>query len=187
VFLFAEVDAYESLKALFENNLINWLILMAGVVYLWNKFVPPMFKAREESITNAIVEARAAKSQGEAMLEEQKVKIANAEQEAAKILDEAKALATQLKQQMEAQTLKDTADLKAKIEQSIANERQAAITSLRQAAARASIILTEKALPSLLDETAKARLLTQFMEQLDKEVGSDTTLKTRGSLESAQK
>jgi F-type H+-transporting ATPase subunit b len=187
VFLFAEVDAYESLKALFENNLINWLLLMAGVIYLWNKSVPPMFKAREESITNAIAEAQATKRQGEAMLEEQKIKIANAEQEAAKILDEAKALATQLKQQMEAQTLKDMADLKAKIEQSIANERQSAISSLRQTAARASIALTEKALPSLLDEAAKARLLTQFMEQLDKEVGTDTPLKTSGSLESVQK
>jgi F-type H+-transporting ATPase subunit b len=187
VFLFAEVDAYESLKALFENNLINWLVLMAGVIYLWNKFVPPMFKAREDAITTAIADARATKAQGEAMLEEQKVRIANAEQEAAKILDEAKALATQLQQQMEEQTRKDTIDLERKIKQSIANEKQAAITSLRLAAARASIVLTEKALPSLLDEAAKARLLTQFMEQLDKEVSSDTTLKTRASLESAQK
>ena len=183
MFLFAEVDTYGSLKALFENNLINWLVLMAGVIYLWNKFVPPMFKSREDSITTAIADARATKAQGEAMLEEQKVRIANAEQEAAKILDEAKGLATQLKQQMEAQTLKDIADLKAKVEQSIANERQAAISQLRQAAARASIVLTEKALPSLLDEAAKARLLTQFMEQLDKEVGSGTTMK---SLESSK-
>ena len=187
MFLFAEVDSYEQLKGLFENNLVNWLILMAGVIYLWNKFVPPMFKSREDSINSAIADAAATKRQGEAMLEEQKVKIANAEQEAAKILDQAKALANDLKQQMEAQTLKDMADLKVKIEQSIANERQAAITQLRQVAARASIVLTEKALPTLLDEKAKARLLTQFMEQLDKEVSNDNTLKTRGSLESAQK
>lgn len=187
MFLFAEVDAFESLKALFENNLINWLVLMAGVLYLWNKFVPGMFKSREESITTAIANAQATKRQGEALLEEQKVKLANAEQEAAKILDEAKNLANQLKLQMEAQTKKDMADLETKIEQSIANEKQAAITQLRQAAARASIVLTEKALPTLLDENVKSRLLTQFMEQLDKEVSSDTTLRASGSLQSAKK
>ncbi len=180
------MEAYESAKAIFENNLINWVVLVFAIVYLWSKNVPQMFKSRENAIETALHDAAQAKKQGAEQLAEQERRIANAEQEKQNIITEAKNLAGQLKLQMEAQTAKDVADLRTKIEQQIANERQLAVTQLKEVAARASISLTEKALPSLLNEEAKARLLTQFMEQLDKEAGSGTTLRT-GSLESSNR
>ncbi|MFX4806022.1 hypothetical protein ABTB42_20760, partial [Acinetobacter baumannii] len=78
------VEGFEAFKQLFENNLINWLVLVAAIVYLWNKNVPPMFKAREEHIESAIKDAALVKKQGEDLLEEQKKRIANAEAEAQK-------------------------------------------------------------------------------------------------------
>jgi F-type H+-transporting ATPase subunit b len=169
VFFFAveNVGGFEAAKALFENNVINWLVLVVAIVFLWNKYVPPMFKAREEHIENALKEAALAKKQGQELFQEQKKRVENAEAEKKQILAEARELAEQLKQQMQAQALKDMRDLEAKIEQQILNDRQLAITQLRQTAALASIKLTEQLLPSLLDEQAKAKLLTQFMEQLD--------------------
>lgn len=169
MFFFAveNVGGFEAAKALFENNVINWLVLVAALVYGWNKYVPPMFKAREEHIENALKEAALAKKQGQELFQEQKKRVENAEKEKEQILADAKQLAVQLKEQMQAQADKDKKDLETKIQQQIANEKQLAITQLRQTAAIASIKLTEQLLPSLLDEQAKAKLLTQFMEQLD--------------------
>jgi F-type H+-transporting ATPase subunit b len=175
VFLFAEMNAYEAARSLFENNLINWLVLLAGLIYLWKKYVPAMFAAREESITQALRDAAQAKLQSEKMLAEQKVRISNAEREASKILSDAKVFANELKVELETQTEKEVSQLKTRIEQQITYERELAVTQMREAAAKASISLTEKILPSLLDEAVKSRLLTEFMEQLDKEVGQGTT------------
>ncbi len=183
MFLFAEMNIYEAAKSLFDNNVINWLVLAAALIYLWNKHAPPMFKAREDTINAALQDAALAKKQGEEILIEQRKKIANAEEDAKKILADARAIADEMQQQLALQTEKEIADLESKIEQQIATERQLAILQLREAAARAAISLTEKILPSLLDESAKARLLTQFMEQLDKEAGSGTTFRAQ-SLES---
>ncbi|HEY9683868.1 MAG TPA: hypothetical protein V6C86_19960 [Oculatellaceae cyanobacterium] len=169
MFLFAVESAgfLDQAKELFENNLINWILLVVGLVYLYNKFVPPLFVKREESIKAALADAAEAKRQGQEFLAEQKKRIENAEAEQKQILADARHLADQLKMQMEAQAKSDAAQLLTKIEQQIANERQSAVTELRQAAAAASIKLTEQILPSLLDGEAKAKLLNQFMEQLD--------------------
>ncbi len=169
MFFFAveNVGGLEAAKALFENNVINWLVLVVAIYFLWQKYVPPMFKAREEHIENALKEAALAKKQGQELFQEQKKRVENAEAEKKQIITEAKDLAEQLKQQMKAQAMEDMKNLEAKIEQQIANEKQQAITQLRQTAAVASIKLTEQLLPSLLDEQAKAKLLNQFMEQLD--------------------
>ena len=180
------MNAYDAAKSLFENNVINWIVLVIGVVYLWNKNVPKMFKARAEAIEASLADAAQAKKQGAEYLAEQEKRIANAEQEAQKILSEAKQVAAEMKQQMEAQTAKDLADLRTKMEQQIANERQLCVTQLKEVAARASITLTEQVLPTLLDEKAKARLLTQFMEQLDKEANQGTSFRA-SSLESSNR
>ena len=80
----------------------------------------------------------------------------------------------------------DVQEKLAKVEQQMANERQLAITQLRQAAAQAAIKLTEQVLPTLLDENAKAKLLTQFMEQLDAASGQGHMLSPK-KFESAGK
>lgn len=157
----------DQIFGIFRNNFINWVVLIGALVYFWNKYTPAMFAARKERIDSALRDAAAARETGEHFLNEQRAKVANAEQETQRIIEEARSLAAQLKVQMEEQTVKDLADVKRKIEQQIANERQLAITELRAAAARASIKLTESALPNLMTTDVKSRLLSQFMEQLD--------------------
>jgi F-type H+-transporting ATPase subunit b len=152
---------------LFESNLVNWLLLVVGIIYLWQKYMPAVFKQREEQTEAALKDAALAKKQGEELLAEIRSRLANKDAELEKIRNEGKQLAEQLKKQMEEQTNKDAKDLELKIKQQMANERQLAITQLRQAAAQAAIKLTEQVLPTLLDEKAKAQLLNQFMEQLD--------------------
>jgi F-type H+-transporting ATPase subunit b len=161
------MEAIKAITAIFENNLVNWLILVGLIVYYWNKKTPALFDARKQRIETAIADAAAAKAEGEAFLKQQQATVANIEQDSARIIAEAKQVAAEMQAQMDQQTQKDIADLLKKIESQIASERQLAITELRAAAARASIKLTEQVLPSLMTGEAKSKLLSQFMEQLD--------------------
>lgn len=151
----------------FENNLINWLLLVVLLCILMAKIMPGIFQSRKESIESALSEASLAKQAGLAFLAEQESRVSNLEKEADGILVEAKQMAERMKQEMEAQTMKDMADLRTRIEHEMANERQLAISQLRTATAKAAIVLTEKSLPSAITDSAKARLMSQFLQQLE--------------------
>ena len=80
MFLLAEVE-HSGLFGMFENNLINWLILVGFLGWVLGKNLPPAFKGREESINATLNQAKKAKEEAEALLEKQKAAVANAEKE----------------------------------------------------------------------------------------------------------
>jgi len=172
--IFAEAHgATNPLFELFANNAINWLIMLALIVYAWNKVTPKMFDERANNINAALSEANLIKQRAETLLEENKKKVAGVENEVQQIRDEGEKLAKQLAEQMAQQTSKDIADLKLAIEQQIANEKQMAIADLRRVVAATAIKITEESLPRLLTDEVKGQLLSQFIEQLDSATSSD--------------
>jgi F-type H+-transporting ATPase subunit b len=163
----ATVEQSNSLFALFENNLINWLLLIVLLFWLGNKYLPGAFRSRQNSIETMLREASQARAEGIAFLEAQQKKIANAEKEAEKILVDARHMAEQMRTQLEEQTRRELDDLRLKVEQQIAGERQVAITQLRAAAASAAVALTEATLASHVTAQTRQRLISQFVEQLE--------------------
>jgi len=151
----------------FENNLINWLVLVVLLCILMARVMPAIFQSRKESIETALSEAAQARANGAAFLREQESKVSNLEKEADAILVEAQEMAERMKQEMQAQTAKDMAELRTRIEHEIAGERQLAISQLRTATSKAAIALAEIALPSAITDSAKARLTDQFLQQLE--------------------
>jgi F0F1-type ATP synthase membrane subunit b/b' len=119
----ATVEQSNSLFALFENNLINWLLLIVLLFWLGNKYLPGAFRSRQNSIETMLREASQARAEGIAFLEAQQKKIANAEKEAEKILVDARHMAEQMRTQLEEQTRRELDDLRLKVEQQIAGER----------------------------------------------------------------
>lgn len=188
MFLFAvesgeQLTGYAALAHLFENNVINWLVLVVLLIVLWNKVTPAMFAKREESITTALREAAEARAQAEALLKEQEAKVANVEQEVAKKKADAQALAEELSVQRQKQTEKDLADLTLKLQNQISTERAVAVTELRGIAAKAAIHLTEQALPSMMNDSIRGKLLNQFMEQLDSSTSQRSSLSDEDRLQ----
>jgi F-type H+-transporting ATPase subunit b len=188
MFLFAvesgeQLSGYAALAHLFENNVINWLVLVVLLIILWNKVTPAMFAKREESITTALREAAEARAQAEALLKEQEAKVANVEQEVAKKKTDAQALAEELRVQRQKQTEKDLADLTLKLQNQISTERAVAVTELRGVAAKAAIHLTEQALPSMMNDSIRGKLLNQFMEQLDSSTSQRPSLSDEDRLQ----
>lgn len=167
MFFLAAIHNEGSVLELFSNNLINWLVLVGLIVWMWNKYMPATLAQRKNGIELALQNALAAKQEGEVFLAEQKKKLEQAEKESDKIVSEAKQVAKQMKVELEAQTQKDLADFAVRIDHDIATQRQMAITELRAQAAKAAIALTEKALPGVMNQTNSTRLMDQFVNQLD--------------------
>ncbi|MBX9940447.1 MAG: ATP synthase F0 subunit B [Candidatus Obscuribacterales bacterium] len=163
---FAEVEA-PGIMSIFENNLINWLLLVAFMYWVLAKFLPPAFKSREDGINATLTAAREARSQAEALLSKQKEAVANAEKEADQILDEAKKAAKEMQASIEEQTRKDVADMLAKFENAVAAERQMLVTEMRQASVKAAMQLAREQLASAVTPEVRSQLLNQFMEQLE--------------------
>jgi F-type H+-transporting ATPase subunit b len=170
MFLFAEAESVPSLMDVLLDphyNVLNWILLVALLCWIWVKYGAPAFKSREESIASTIKTAEKAKQDAAAFLKEQKERVAKAEKTAADIVAEQRQAAEQMRAQIEEQTKKDVADLKVKFESAIANERQRVVTEMRSAAVKAALTLCEEQLKTSVTPTVKARLLNQFMEQLE--------------------
>ena len=151
----------------FQNNLVNWLILVGVVSYFWMKIMPGVFGSRRQKIQSAIDDAVRAKQDGEAFLAEQRDRISNAEKEAERILVEANQVAEQIKVQTAERTTKEVAALQQKLEQQIANHRQLVIMELRSQAAVAAVRLAEASLPGAITPAVKKGLQERFVTQLD--------------------
>ena len=107
-FFLAEVEA-NGVNAMFENNVINWLVLIGFVIWIMSKNLPPMLKAREDNINLAISQAKEAREMAHNLLQKQESSVANAQAEEEAILSEARSLAEQMKVQIAEQTQKDIA------------------------------------------------------------------------------
>jgi F0F1-type ATP synthase membrane subunit b/b' len=151
----------------FSDNLFNWVVLVAIIIWMLSTKLPPVFNSRREAIEDALNTAKAAREEGTAFFEEQKSKVANVEKETATILQEAKQIAAQMQTQLEEQTEKDMTALFQKFESSIQNERQLLVNEMRNAAVKAAVLVAEEQLRHSVNEEVKKNLLNQFMSQLD--------------------
>jgi F-type H+-transporting ATPase subunit b len=155
------------MNELFSNNLINWLLLVVILIYMWMRLTPTIFAARKEKIDAAIREAEQARIEGEQFQKEQEARIQNAEAEASKILEDAKRVAADMAADIKKQTELESAALSKRIDEQIEAEKRLAITEMRSRAATVAVRLAEASLPGAITSSAKSRLLNQFVDQLD--------------------
>lgn len=151
----------------FSNNLLNWLLLVVLLVWLWMKVTPGVFAARKESIESALKEAEQARLNSEQFLNEQKSRIADAEAEAEKILSEAKSVAATMAAEIKKQAEQEEAALKERIQQQIQAEMQMAKTEMRRRTATVAVRLAEAGLPSAITDSSRGRLHDEFVKQLE--------------------
>ncbi len=152
---------------LFANNLINWLLLVAILIYMWMKITPGLFESRKERIESSLKEAEKARLEGQEFLKAQQARIANAEEETKQILEDAKKLAQTMAEDIKKQTENEEKSLKERISQQIEAEQQLAITEMRSRAATVAVRLAEASLPGAISSSSKSRLHNQFIEQLE--------------------
>jgi F-type H+-transporting ATPase subunit b len=176
MFLFAEVADSNLVSLLldFKSNLLNWLLLIALLGWLYRKYVPPILTSRKLAIEADLKAAKDAKEAAEAALQEQKQKVEKADLQAKQIMVEAKEEAEQLRTYIKTQTDKDLTNLLHKFEQQAANEKRLAIAQMRQIAVKTAVKLAEENMSQSMTEDRRSKLLNDFIGQLNTIEGSNT-------------
>lgn len=157
---------------------IVWsLIAFAAILFVFWKFVLPMFKRvldeRTERIEGGIEKAESAQAEAKAALEKYNAQLAEARGEAAKIRDDARAQGQQIISDMKAEAQTESDRIVAAGQQQLAAQRQQIVTELRGDLGRQSVDLAERLMgEQLSDSVRRSGTIDRFLADLDGVAGA---------------
>lgn len=167
-------QAEECLKApnpiLPAANEMIWgsLTFLVLFVLMAKKGYPAIKKgldARADKIRGSLDEAERTKQEAMTILEEYKAQLADAKNEAARIIDEARQAADKLRQDLKRQAETEVADIKTRAQDDIAAQVERAKSDLQARVSTLSIELAEKVVEKNLDRDTNLALVESFIRQ----------------------
>jgi F-type H+-transporting ATPase subunit b len=149
-------------------QIVNFIILIAVLGFLFNKFLRPFMKKRSDDIKNAF-----------ANIERQKLDVDNLKKECHHELDKIKesykgeiekavAEGNSIKEGIKADAIKESAQLMDKAKREIDQEKQKALSEVRREVATLSMLATKHLLKKEIDETTDRKLVESFIDELGK-------------------
>ena len=154
-----------------ELNEIIWgslaFLVLLGV--MWKFGVPAvknMEQAREDRIRNDLEGAEKARTDAEAEKAQYLAQIAGANEEAGRIIEEARQAAEQVRRDLIARSEADAAEIRERAQADIAAQQQRAMAELRGDVAQLSIDLAERIVEHNLDRDTQLRLVDSFINQV---------------------
>ncbi|MFC4004864.1 F0F1 ATP synthase subunit B [Prauserella oleivorans] len=148
--------------------------LVAFLLLLWvlRKFAVPRFEKlyeeRTAKIEGGIEKAEKAQAEAEQALEQYKAQLAEARTEAAKIRDDARLEAEQIKAELRAEAQEEARRIVAQGEAQLQAQRAQIVAELRQELGRNSIALASRIVgESLEDETRRRGTVDRFLAELE--------------------
>lgn len=154
-----------------EPNEIIWGSLAFAVllVAMWKWGVPAvrnMMEMREERIRTDLERAEAARLEGEAALEQYRAQIGDARGEAARIIDEARQSADEVRRELIARAEADATEIRQRAQQDVALQTERAMAELRSRVGQLSIDLAEKIVERNLDRDTQMALVESYITQV---------------------
>lgn len=149
-----------------ETNLINLSIVIAILVYFGRGFLSKALGGRAAEIETAIKEAEARKQKASAALAEQQQKLAQAQEEAARIRTSAVEAAEKTKADILAKAEQDIQRMRETAAQDLNSEQERIINELRQRIAALALQRAEGEIPSRLNDDAQQRLVDRSIALL---------------------
>jgi F-type H+-transporting ATPase subunit b len=160
-----------------ETNEIIWgglaFLVLLGV--LWKYGLPPirnMVAQREERIRADLERAEQAKVEAEGVLGQYQQQLADARQEAGRLIDEGRQAADQVRQDLIARAEADAAEVRTRAEEDTRLQVERAMADLRAQVADMSIGLAEKIVERNLDPNAQQELIESYIAQVGNGNGS---------------
>jgi F-type H+-transporting ATPase subunit b len=155
-----------------EPGLIIWTWLVFIVLFfLLRKYAwPPIVRLteeREKLIAKQLKEAGQANADAMAALEEHKQLLAGAKDEAHKLINEAKGLASKEREHMLAQAREEQQQVLERAKREIAVERERAVAELRRTAVDLSLAAASKLIEQRLDSDADRKLVEEYLDTLE--------------------
>ncbi len=156
-----------------EPGMIIWTFLTFGLLLFilkrfgWKPLLTALEK-REERIHNDLQRAEHAREESERLLAEHKKLIAASEQEARKIIDEARGTAEKLRDDIIAKANEQATHISQQATLAIKRERDSAIVQLRNEVADLAIAAAEKILQESLNDEKHRKIVGAFIDDLPK-------------------
>jgi F-type H+-transporting ATPase subunit b len=154
-----------------EPNEIIWgalaFLVLLGV--MWKFGVPAvknMEKAREDRIRNDLEGAEKARTDAEAEKAQYLAQIAGANEEAGRVIEEARQSAEQVRRDLIARAEAEAAEIKERAQADITTQQERAMAELRSDVTQLSIDLAERIVEHNLDRDTQQRLVDSFINQV---------------------
>jgi F-type H+-transporting ATPase subunit b len=154
-----------------DKNEVIWGSAAFAVllVVMWKFGVPAvrnMEQAREERIRNDLEAAEKARADAEAEKSQYAAQIADARNEAGRIIEEARQSAEQVRRDLIARAETEANEVRERAQADIAAQQQRAIAELRTDVAQLSIDLAERIVERNLDRATQLQLVDSFINQV---------------------
>ena len=154
-----------------EKNELIWGVIGFGLVFafLTWKALPSMKKgmnARTERIQGDLDAAESQRTEASQILAEYQAQLADARTESARIIEEARQAADEVKQTLTAKAQADIADLRAKATSDIEAAKVQAIADLRGEVANLAIGAAEQVVERSLDHDTSVALVEAYINQV---------------------
>jgi F-type H+-transporting ATPase subunit b len=137
--------------------------------FLWRLGLPAIKKAmddRTERIRNDLDQAERQRTEADTLLSEYRAQLADAKNESARIIEEARQQADALKRDQEARLQSELADLRARATADIDSAKAQAISDLRGEVAQLAIGAAEIVVGRNLDQAAQVQLVEDYINQV---------------------
>jgi F-type H+-transporting ATPase subunit b len=151
------------------NELFKWInfaLVALGLIWVFGKLLPPIFRKRSDEIGAAIKKATAAKAEADRMLGEAEQKLAKLEQEIAQLRVVAQREAAAEAERIRNATLSDAQKIEAAAAAEIEAAERAARLELKALAANLAVDSAESQLAKQLTPQAQEALVSAFVKGL---------------------
>jgi F-type H+-transporting ATPase subunit b len=147
---------------------INFIILMAILGYVFNRFIRPFLHKRVEEIKKSFEDIEKQKKELEALKQNYADQFKGIRETAKREIDKAIAEGNRMRDDITAQAQKESGALIDRAKTEIEQEKQKAIMELQKEVASLSLIATQHLIKKQMDDSTNRRLVEDFLEELVK-------------------
>lgn len=150
-------------------QVINFLILVALLRAVAYKPIVKMLKEREDKISQSIESAEADERKAKSVLTEYQDQLASARIQAQEIVDKATKRAQEERDASVVATKQEIEQMRKNAQAEIIREREQAVVQLKGEVVALSVAAASKIIGSNLDAAGNDKLVSEFIEKLDKD------------------
>ena len=153
-------------------TIVTFLVLLAVLRKVaWRPLLAAL-EQRESAIRSSLDEAQRARQEAEQLLVENRRILADANREAARILEQGREEAERFRTSMTEQAQTEARRLVDEARREITRERQLAVQDLKSTAAELALVAAGRLLNTAVTDADHRRLVTEFLDRLPERVDS---------------
>jgi F-type H+-transporting ATPase subunit b len=149
-------------------QMINFIILMVILGYIFNRYIRPFMQKRSDDIKNSFLEIEKQKGEVEALKKEGLDQLDQIKKSMKGEIEKATVEGSHIKEAIKGEALRESEQLLEKARREIEQEKQKALSEVRREVATLSIVATKQLLKREIDETTDRRLVETFIDELGK-------------------